>query len=78
MPSLFPFADHCMVQFVKPSLLGDKKEFQNRFANPITNGQFTNSTSHDVRVMKRRSHVLHKMLDGIVQVSVLIYIKIWS
>lgn len=57
-----------MVQFVKPRLLGDKKEFLNRFANPITNGQYIDSTKEDVRLMKRRAHVLHKMLDGIVQV----------
>ncbi|XP_014283274.1 transcriptional regulator ATRX homolog isoform X2 [Halyomorpha halys] len=58
---------HCMVQFVKPNLLGTRKEFQNRFVHPITNGQFEDSTTHDVKLMKRRAHVLHKMLDGIVQ-----------
>jgi SNF2 family N-terminal domain. len=60
--------DHCMVQFVKPNLLGDRKEFKNRFANPINNGQYIDSTPRDVKIMKRRAHVLYKMLDGIVQV----------
>ncbi|XP_034242140.1 transcriptional regulator ATRX homolog isoform X2 [Thrips palmi] len=58
---------HCMVQFVKPNLLGTRKEFLNRFVNPITNGQFEDSTSHDVKRMKRRAHVLHKTLEGCVQ-----------
>lgn len=58
-----------MVNFVKPNLLGTRKEFQNRFVHPITNGQFEDSTTQDVKLMKRRAHVLHKMLDGIVQVS---------
>ncbi|GLG97194.1 Transcriptional regulator ATRX homolog [Gryllus bimaculatus] len=53
--------------FVKPNLLGTKKEFKNRFINPINNGQYDNSTAHDVKVMKRRAHVLHKMLDSSVQ-----------
>ncbi|XP_039756825.1 transcriptional regulator ATRX homolog isoform X3 [Pararge aegeria] len=58
---------YCMVQFVKPNLLGKYNEYLNRFVNPITNGQYTDSTEHDIRIMKRRSHVLHKMLDGSVQ-----------
>ncbi|XP_023703931.1 transcriptional regulator ATRX isoform X3 [Cryptotermes secundus] len=58
---------HCMVQFVKPNLLGTRKEFLNRFVNPISNGQFEDSTAHDVKIMKRRAHVLHKMLEGSVQ-----------
>ncbi|GFG39285.1 hypothetical protein Cfor_02210, partial [Coptotermes formosanus] len=58
---------HCMVQFVKPNLLGTQKEFRNRFMNPISNGQFEDSTAHDVKIMKRRAHVLHKMLEGSVQ-----------
>ncbi|XP_021926690.1 transcriptional regulator ATRX-like isoform X1 [Zootermopsis nevadensis] len=58
---------HCMVQFVKPNLLGNRKEFQNRFMNPISNGQFEDSTAHDVKIMKRRAHVLHKMLEGSIQ-----------
>ncbi|XP_068081267.1 transcriptional regulator ATRX homolog isoform X2 [Anabrus simplex] len=58
---------HCMMQFVKPNLLGTLKEFRNRFVNPINNGQFEDSTPQDVKVMKRRAHVLHKMLEGCVQ-----------
>lgn len=58
---------HCMVQFVKPNLLGTKREFMNRFENPITNGQFDDSTEYDVKLMKKRAHVLHKMLEGSVQ-----------
>lgn len=58
----------CMVQFVKPNLLGTYKEYLNRFVNPITNGQYTDSTPHDINIMRKRSHVLHKLLDGVVQV----------
>ncbi|GLV33272.1 XNP [Carabus blaptoides fortunei] len=57
----------CMVQFVKPNLLGTYKEYLNRFVNPITNGQYTDSTQHDIQIMRRRAHVLHKMLDGVVE-----------
>lgn len=59
-----------MVSFVKPNLLGSRKEFCNRFVNPITNGQHADSTSYDVKLMKRRAHVLHKMLSGCVQVKI--------
>ncbi|XP_077983732.1 uncharacterized protein LOC144438534 [Glandiceps talaboti] len=58
---------HCMVSFVKPNLMGTRKEFSNRFANPISNGQHSDSTAFDVRVMKRRAHVLHDLLSGCVQ-----------
>ncbi|XP_030744954.1 transcriptional regulator ATRX homolog isoform X1 [Sitophilus oryzae] len=57
----------CMVQFIKPNLLGTYKEYLNRFVNPITNGQYTDSTDHDIVIMRKRSHVLHKLLDGVVQ-----------
>lgn len=58
---------YCMVQFVKPNLLGKYTEYLNRFVNPITNGQYTDSSEYDILLMRRRAHVLHKMLDGCVQ-----------
>ncbi|XP_071500793.1 uncharacterized protein [Diadema antillarum] len=58
---------HCMVNFVKPNLLGTMREFKNRFVNPITNGQHSDSTLRDVKIMKRRAHVLHNLLSGCVQ-----------
>ena len=58
-----------MVSFVKPNLLGTLKEFNNRFGNPIKNGQCRDATSFDVVLMKRRAHVLNRLLSGCVQVS---------
>ncbi|CAG2106633.1 unnamed protein product [Medioppia subpectinata] len=57
---------HVMVSFVKPSLLGTKKEFINRFVSPITNGQHEDSTDYDVKIMKKRVHILHTLLNGCV------------
>ncbi|XP_033217981.1 transcriptional regulator ATRX homolog isoform X2 [Belonocnema kinseyi] len=58
---------HCMVQFVKPNLLGTKKEFSNRFVNPIKNGSAADSTPYDVKLMKKRAFILHNLLEGSVQ-----------
>ena len=58
-----------MVDFIKPKLLGSRKEFTNRFVNPINNGQCSDASSHDVKLMKRRAHILHETLAGCVQVS---------
>ncbi|CAB4057211.1 ATRX [Lepeophtheirus salmonis] len=56
-----------MVNFVKPNLLGSYKEFKNRFVNPIQNGQHSDSTDDDVRVMKKRSFILSDLLKGCLQ-----------
>jgi transcriptional regulator ATRX len=58
---------YCMVSFVKPKLLGTEREFRNRFVNPINNGQHSDSTESDVKLMKKRAHILHNTLDGCVQ-----------
>ena len=58
-----------MIQFVKPNLLGTKKEFHNRFVNPIDAGQCVNAAPRDVKRMKRRAHILHNLLEGCVQVN---------
>ena len=51
-----------MCNFVKPNLLGTRKEFMNRFVNPIVNGQHSDSTERDVRTMKKRSFILSDLL----------------
>lgn len=56
-----------MVNFVKPLLLGTRKEFSNRFVNPIVNGQHADSTERDVRIMRKRSFVLNDLLKGCMQ-----------
>ncbi|KAH0994573.1 hypothetical protein GBA52_018437 [Prunus armeniaca] len=37
------------------------------FQNPIENGQHTNSTVDDVKIMNQRSHILYEQLKGFVQ-----------
>ncbi|KAG9447661.1 hypothetical protein H6P81_013789 [Aristolochia fimbriata] len=58
---------YCMVDFVSEGFLGSSHEFRNRFQNPIENGQHTNSTSDDVKIMNQRSHILYEQLKGFVQ-----------
>jgi transcriptional regulator ATRX len=41
--------------------------FKNRFVNPIQNGQHSDSTERDVRVMKKRSFILSDLLKGCMQ-----------
>ncbi|KAI1286119.1 Transcriptional regulator ATRX -like protein [Halotydeus destructor] len=58
---------YTMVNFVKPNLLGTLKEFRNRFGNPIRNGENKDSTDAQVRLMKRRAHVLWRKLGSCIQ-----------
>ncbi|XP_031481997.1 protein CHROMATIN REMODELING 20 isoform X2 [Nymphaea colorata] len=57
---------YCMVDFVREGFLGSSHEFRNRFQNPIENGQHTNSTLEDVKIMNQRSHILYEQLKGFV------------
>ncbi|XP_071960483.1 helicase ARIP4-like [Antedon mediterranea] len=57
----------CMVDFVRPNFLGTKHEFSNLFERPILNGQCSDSTPKDVKLMRYRAHVLHSLLEGFVQ-----------
>ncbi|KAG5899552.1 Protein CHROMATIN REMODELING 20, partial [Gonioctena quinquepunctata] len=56
-----------MVEIVKPNLLGNIKEFQTNFINPITNGQYEDSTEGDIKLMMKRTHVLHRLLAKTIQ-----------
>ncbi|XP_021684987.2 protein CHROMATIN REMODELING 20 isoform X2 [Hevea brasiliensis] len=58
---------YCMVDFVREGFLGSSHEFRNRFQNPIENGQHTNTTTNDVKIMNQRSHILYEQLKGFVQ-----------
>ncbi|KAG6456211.1 hypothetical protein O3G_MSEX009605 [Manduca sexta] len=58
---------YCMVNFIKPNLLGSYAEYSNRFANPIMNGQHRDSSEEDIKLMKTRTHILHKVLEGCLQ-----------
>ena len=58
------FEYYTMVQFVKPGLLGTKIEFGKRFASALEKGQSADSTPSDVRIMKRRALILHKLLES--------------
>ena len=44
-----------------------RKKFACSFQNPIENGQHTNSTAEDVKLMNERSHILYEQLKGFVQ-----------
>lgn len=55
-----------MIEFVNPALLGTKEKFIERFVKPITDGQYFDSTPIEIHMMKIRSAILNKLLDGCV------------
>ncbi|CAB3405703.1 unnamed protein product [Caenorhabditis bovis] len=57
----------CMIDFVRPKILGNKKVFSERFEKPIKNGQCTDSTLSDIKFAQQRTHVLIELVKGFVQ-----------
>ncbi|CAG4983897.1 unnamed protein product [Parnassius apollo] len=58
---------YCMVNFIKPYLLGSYSEYSYRFEIPIMNGQHRDSREEDIKLMKTRTQVLNKLLEGCLQ-----------
>lgn len=58
---------HVMVSFVKSNLLGEEDDFKRYFRDPISRGQYSDSTGEEVQFMKRRAYVLHQLLSTCVQ-----------
>ncbi|CAM9179367.1 unnamed protein product, partial [Phaeothamnion confervicola] len=56
----------CVVDWVRPGLLGSIAEFDARFIVPIDNGMLSDSTNADVLLMKKRCFVLHGCMEGFV------------
>ncbi|KAL1542519.1 DNA helicase [Salvia divinorum] len=53
---------YCMVDFVREGFLGCCTDFQ----NPIENGQHSDATLEDVKIMNQRSYILQEQLKGFV------------
>uniref|UniRef100_A0A1I7S3T7 Helicase ARIP4 n=2 Tax=Bursaphelenchus xylophilus TaxID=6326 RepID=A0A1I7S3T7_BURXY len=58
---------YCMVDFVRPSYLGEKKTFAQMFDRPIKNGMCIDSTPMEIKIARQKTHVLIKQLKGFVQ-----------
>lgn len=56
----------CMVDFVKPSFLGSKREFNNIYANPIKKGEAKDSSKAEIRKMKEQSYILNRKMSPFV------------
>lgn len=53
----------CLINFVKPNYLGLENEFDIKFAKPIEQGNFTDSTEEEMEEMRRKSYVLSSLLS---------------
>lgn len=55
-----------MVDFIKPSFLGSKREFKNIYANPIQKGEAKDSMPMEIRKMKEQSYILNRKMSPFV------------
>lgn len=62
---------HCMVSFCKENLLGPLPFFRYQFVQPITAGQHKDSTEWQVKLMKKRAHVLNQKLKSCIDVCLI-------
>ena len=62
--------------FCETQFAGNSAWIWQQIHKPITNGQHADSTSRDVKIMKRRAHVLHEMLAGCVQVLYIFFLEL--
>lgn len=58
---------YAMVHWIKPNLLGTRREFNEIYANPIKDGQSKDSSYEEIRKMKQKSFVLNVNLSKFVQ-----------
>ncbi|KAI1716359.1 helicase ARIP4 [Ditylenchus destructor] len=54
---------YCMVDFVRPSSLGTRKEFMARFERPINKGLCIDSTPQAVKLARQRTYILRGIID---------------
>ncbi|KAL5280982.1 ATRX.2 family protein [Megaselia abdita] len=58
---------YAMVDFIKPGLLGTERQFGIHFSGPIRNGQHADSSREDIKLMKKKSFILHKKVQQFIQ-----------
>lgn len=57
---------HTMITYVRGPVLGTRREFKNRFEDPIKNGMCIDSSPADVKKSRKRSYVLQEEIKGFV------------
>jgi len=57
---------HTMVSFVRPAYLSKPALFKSLIVDPINRGLDADSNPHDVAIMRKRAHVLHRLVNAFV------------
>ena len=55
---------HALLKFIHSRILGSKSDFQRLFESPILGGEAADATESEVALMRARSFVLNKLLEG--------------